>query len=123
MAAEHEPQHEPGHSAEQHAPDTHHAAHDPFAKDHLIGHVKDAEYFEFPRSMGGKIEIPQLFKTEEPLVTFHVGFKAIDDRIEPFDLKLTKFMVLEAIVAVVLIVLFSCGWRRGSSEASCPGAG
>jgi F-type H+-transporting ATPase subunit a len=89
-----------------------HGAHDPFAKEHLIGHVKDADYFELPRALGGKVYLPQWFQTKEPIVTIRVGFKAIDDRIEPFDLKITKFMVLEAIVAIVLIALFSLAAAR-----------
>ncbi|MEX2114397.1 MAG: F0F1 ATP synthase subunit A [Pirellulales bacterium] len=97
---------EAGHAAAQ-GHGAEHAAHNPFDKDHLIGHVKDAEYFEFPRVLGGKVPIPQPFKTSEPLATFSVGFKPIDDRIEPLDLKLTKFMILESIVAVVMILLFS----------------
>ncbi len=82
-------------------------AHNPFDKEHLIGHVKDAEYFEFPRALGGKLYIPQLLKTDKPLATISTGFKPIDDRIEPFDLKITKFMVLELIAAVIVIVLFT----------------
>ncbi len=85
---------------------SHSAAHSPFEKSHLIGHVKDAEHFELPRSLGGEWAIPQPFKTSEPLVTFRVGFKPIDDRIEPFDLKITKFMVLETLAALVLILFF-----------------
>jgi F-type H+-transporting ATPase subunit a len=84
-----------------------HTKHDPFAAEHLIGHVKDSEYFEVPRFMGGKLHIPQPFKTDQPVATIHVGFKPIDDRIEPMTLKLTKFMVLEALVAVLLVVLFT----------------
>lgn len=81
--------------------------HDPLESSHLIGHVKDSDYFELPRFLGGKIAIPQPFKTSEPIATIRVGFKPIDDRIEPFDLKITKFMVLEAVAAIILIVLFS----------------
>jgi F-type H+-transporting ATPase subunit a len=84
-----------------------HGGHDPFAAEHLIGHVKDSEYFEVPRFLGGKLHIPQPFKTAEPIAVIHTGFKPIDDRIEPMQLKLTKFMVLEAIVAIVLVVLFT----------------
>jgi F-type H+-transporting ATPase subunit a len=94
-------QHEQAHAAE------HGAAHDPFDKDHLIGHVKDADYFELPRVLGGKIAIPQFRHSDTPLVTFKTGFKPIDDRIEPLELKLTKFMVLEAGVAVILVVLLT----------------
>jgi F-type H+-transporting ATPase subunit a len=96
----------------------HHAAHDPFEKSHLIGHVKDSEYFDVPRALGGQWHIPQLLKTKEPIVTIRVGFDAIDDRIEPFDLKITKFMVLETIVALVLIVLLT----RAASKIKSTGA-
>jgi F-type H+-transporting ATPase subunit a len=84
-----------------------HAAHNPFDKAHLIGHVKDAEYFELPRFLGGRYDIPQVLKTPEPIATIRVGFKAIDDRIEPFDLKITKFMVLETAAALIMIVFFA----------------
>ena len=63
--------------------DAHAHGHDPFEKGHLIGHVKDTEYFELPRALGGKIAIPQLLKTSEPIATIKTGFKPIDDRIEP----------------------------------------
>jgi F-type H+-transporting ATPase subunit a len=79
----------------------------PLEASHLIGHVKDATYIELPRMLGGKINLPQLFERDEPIATIKVGFKPIDDRIEPFDLKFTKFMVFELIVAVILIVLFT----------------
>jgi F-type H+-transporting ATPase subunit a len=69
--------------------------------------VKDAEYFELPRALGGKILLPQFFKTDEPIATIKVGFKPIDERMEPFDLKFTKFMFLEMVAAVLLIVLFT----------------
>jgi F-type H+-transporting ATPase subunit a len=101
------PHAESGHAAGAHDAHAAHGSHDYFDKDHLIGHVKDAEYFEFPRMLGGKVSIPQPFKAQEPLATFSVGFKPIDDRIEPFDLKITKFMILEGIVALTMILLFS----------------
>jgi F-type H+-transporting ATPase subunit a len=101
---------EPAADAE-HAAGAEHAAdhgHSPFEASHLIGHVKDATYFEFPRFMGGKWEIPQLRTGDEPIATIKIGnFKPINDRIEPLDLKITKFMVLETIAAIVLIVVFS----------------
>lgn len=102
MAQHPEGQHEPSAGA-------HHAegGHNPLGAEHLFGHVKDAEYFELPRALGGKIPLPQFFKTEEPIATIKVGFKPIDDRIEPLDLKFTKFMFLELVAAVVLIVLFT----------------
>ena len=81
--------------------------HNPFESSHLIGHVKDSNYFELPRVLGGKFEIPQLIKNPEPVATIKIGFKPIDDRIEPFDLKITKFMVLEVVAAAILVLLFS----------------
>jgi F-type H+-transporting ATPase subunit a len=89
-----------------------HGAHSPFDKDHLLGHVKDSEYFELPRFLGGKIAIPQIRTSNEPLATFKTGLKPIDDRIEPLDLKITKFMVLEGVAAILLIVLFTAAAAR-----------
>ena len=74
-----------------HGSDAHHA-HDPLDAGHLIGHVKDADYFEFPRFMGGKVQIPQIYHGE-PIATIGIGFKPIDDRIEPFEGKITKLML------------------------------
>ncbi len=105
MAETPQTEHDPEHGAE------HAGAHNPFEKSHLIGHVKDSEYFEVPRALGGKLHIPQPLKTAEPIITIQTGFKPIDDRVEPLDLKITKFMVLETIAALVLIVLFT---RLGS---------
>ncbi len=112
MAEEHATDEHHAAPAGEHAEGTAHGSHNQFDKAHLIGHVKDAEYFELPRMLGGKLELPQPFKTEKPIANFKVGFKAIDDRIEPFDLKLTKFMVMEGLVAVVLILLFTIGAAR-----------
>ena len=80
--------------------------HDPLAPEHLIGHVKDSDYFELPRFLGGQWKIPQLRTSSEPIFTFHTGVKPLDDRIEPVELKITKFMVLEVLVAIVLVVVF-----------------
>jgi F-type H+-transporting ATPase subunit a len=95
---------------------------------HLFGHVQDADYFEVPRFMSphgsGHIYLPQPLAT--PLVgpdgkpilghhgqpTYeviwqpHTGNKLIDGIFQPFDLKLTKFMVLEVVVALLMAVLF-----------------
>ncbi|MEX0676290.1 MAG: F0F1 ATP synthase subunit A [Pirellulales bacterium] len=90
----------------------HTAAHDPFEKNHLIGHIKDSQYFELPRFLGGKVAIPQFRTSDEPIGMLKIGFKPIDDRIEPLELKVTKFMVLEGIVAVILVVLFTVAAAR-----------
>ncbi len=66
---------------------------------HHIGHVKDADYFELPRAMGGHVAIPQ------PFDSAGVSIK-LPAPIEPLDLHITKFMVLETIVAVGMVILF-----------------
>jgi F-type H+-transporting ATPase subunit a len=91
-----------GHSAGHSAGD-----HNPLSAAHLIGHVKDTTYFELPRFLGGKWNIPQFRSSSQPIYTFHTGFKPLDDRIEPLELKVTKFMVIELIVAVLLVIAFS----------------
>ena len=73
-------------------------AHDPLDPAHLIGHVKDATYFELPRSLGGKIDIPQVYHGE-PLIS------PASNMIEPFNLQITKFMVIEVIAAIVVLLL------------------
>lgn len=72
--------------------------HDPLDPAHLIGHVKDTTYFEFPRSLGGKVEIPQIYDGD-PLYTASGGV------LESFDLQITKFMVLEVIAAILVVLL------------------
>jgi F-type H+-transporting ATPase subunit a len=116
MADAHATEHEAPHAA------GHGAAHNPFDKEHLIGHVKDSDYFELPRFLGGKIEIPQFRKSNEPLVTFKTGIKPIDDRIEPLDLKITKFMVLETIAALLVIALFAAATLRLRRSVAPKGA-
>ncbi len=97
---------EGSHGADAHGHGDGHHAHNPLDAGHLIGHVKDATYFEFPRFMGGKFEVPQFYEGP-PIAKVGVGFAPIDDRIEPFELKVTKFMVLEVVVALLMIVIFS----------------
>ena len=84
-------------------------AHDPFDAGHLIAHVKDATYFEVPRMLSGgtgKWAIPQIRNSPEPIATISVGFKPVDDMIEPFEGKLTKFMVLEVVAATLVAFVF-----------------
>ncbi len=86
-------------------------ADNPLDPGHLIGHVKDAEYFEVPRALvprqwEGHIPIPQVRQSAEPILELRTGVDQIDRLLEPFDLHLTKFMVLEVVAAVLLIVVF-----------------
>jgi F-type H+-transporting ATPase subunit a len=71
---------------------------------HLFGHVQDSTYFEIPQTLDfgngdGKLEIPQPIKLEKPLFE---GTGVI----EPLDFKLTKFMVLELVAAVLIAAIF-----------------
>lgn len=76
--------------------------HNPFDPGHLFAHVQDAPYFEAPRALAGPdghINIPQPFAGTTILPAA--------GPIEAFDLKLTKFMVIELIAAIGMVLLFS----------------
>lgn len=78
------------------------AEHNPFDPGHLFAHVQDAPYFEAPRPLAGAdghIDIPQPFSGVE--IAPAIG------PIEPFDLKLTKFMLIEVLAAVGMVLVFS----------------
>ena len=83
---------------------------DTFDPAHLMGHVQDAEYFEVPRGLSpngdGHLAIPQLIKQSEPILTIKTGFAPIDERIQPFDLALTKFMIIELVAAIFVALAF-----------------
>jgi F-type H+-transporting ATPase subunit a len=85
-------------SHDSHA-DLGHTAHDPFDPAHLFAHVQDADYFEVPRMFGGRLQIPQPIQLETPIF-------AGRGPIQPLDFKLTKFMVLEVIAAVLIAGVF-----------------
>jgi F-type H+-transporting ATPase subunit a len=94
----------------------------------LFEHVQDGDYFHVPSFLSphgdGHVYLPQPLasvKTNpagKPIVDAHgrpeyealwqpnTGVELIDRTIQPLDLKLTKFMVLEVIVALILCVLF-----------------
>src|SRR5688572_23249760 len=65
---------------------------------HLFGHVKDAEYFEVPHVLGGKLDIPQPFGLTHAV--------HLPTPFEPFDLRITKFMVLEVVAAIIVAAIF-----------------
>lgn len=84
---------------------------DPLEPKNIFGHVEDTDYFHVPRNLAaeedhGHVYIPQPFDTTEPIYRVNTGIKLLDDSIEPFDLKVTKFMVIELIVAVLLCIFF-----------------
>jgi F-type H+-transporting ATPase subunit a len=97
-------------------------------KGELFGHVQDADYFLVPRFLTsdgtGHVGIPQPLATLEtgpdgqPIVDphGHPVYEAIwqphfsssfaNQIVQPIELKLTKFMVLEVVVALIMILLF-----------------
>ena len=80
----------------------------PLDAGHLIGHVKDAPYFEVPRFIekDGKVEVLQMRSSHEPICEIKIGFDPIDRMIEPLELRVTKFMVLEVVGALLLVAIF-----------------
>ena len=101
---------------------------DHFDSEHLIGHVKDAPYFETPRTLaemlggeGGKVFIPQVFAYTERDYFFYpqFGIQAIDQMLEPMTLRITKFMVLE-VVAAVLICLILIPFANRIRDGAAP---
>jgi F-type H+-transporting ATPase subunit a len=86
-------------------------ANDAFDPGHLFGHVQDADHFEVSEKLvdGGKIKLPQPLANltgDEPLWTARTGFEPLDKIVQPLDLRLTKFMVLEVVAALIIAVLF-----------------
>ncbi len=96
--------------------------------DELFSHVQDVPYFHIPRALTadgtGYVNIPQPFATPakgfdgEPLLDPHghpvyetiwqPHFKSemANQIVQPLDLVITKFMVLEVVVAVIMVALF-----------------
>jgi F-type H+-transporting ATPase subunit a len=94
----------------------------------LFGHVQDAPYVHVPRFLSphgdGHIYLPQPFASPqlaadgqplldhhghqlyEPLWSSNSGVNLVDQIFQPLDLQVTKFMVLELIVAVGMCVVF-----------------
>src|SRR4051794_9122844 len=88
-----------------------HAKHDPFDPAHLFEHVQDSQSFDVPKFLvpSGKIQIPQPFSGEK---TEAEGKAPVFG----FDYKLTKFMIIEVVVALIMVVVFVrlAGRMRGS---------
>src|SRR5262245_32428594 len=75
---------------------------------HLFGHVQDSTHFEVPRKLtsdgSGKIHIPQPLERKEPI--WQTSSPALQSILKPLELKITKFMVLELVVAIIICFLF-----------------
>jgi F-type H+-transporting ATPase subunit a len=82
---------------------------DPLDPNELFGHVEDAPELHVPEILtadgSGHVKIPQPFELEKPLQV-HTGIKLLDRIIQPLDLKITKFMVIELVVAILMCVFF-----------------
>ena len=103
-------------------------AEDPLNSNHLFAHVQDAPYFDVPRGISphgdGRVYLPQplakpLVSADgkpvldahgnpqyEPLWQIHTSSPLINQIVQPLDLTLTKFMVLEVAVALIICALF-----------------
>jgi F-type H+-transporting ATPase subunit a len=101
---------------------------DPLSPSELIGHVQDSDSFHVPRFMtsdrSGHIYLPQpLAKVKhdadgKPVLDHHgrpvyeelwranTRVDIIDKSVEPIDLKFTKFMFLELVVALLMCLFF-----------------
>ena len=82
-----------------------------FEPSHLFGHVKDADHFEIPRALAppdGHVPLPQI-GVSEPIFAKRGSLDALD-------LRFTKFMVLEVVVAAILVLLFSRLARKMSQS-------
>ncbi len=85
-------------------------ASDVFDPGHLFGHVQDADHIEVSTKVvpTGKIILPQPLRMDEPLWTGKTGVASVDkiNIFAPVELKFTKFMLLELIVALLVAVVF-----------------
>ena len=96
---------------------------DALAPSEIFGHVEDATYFHVPRALApegshGHINIPQFHDPSEPIIKVDTGNDLIDNTIQPLDLQITKFMVLEVVIALIIMALFmglAARLRFGSS--------
>ncbi len=101
------------------------AGNNPLAPEVLFQHVQDAPYFHMPRmftdeAAQGHIPIPQPFATPiegsdhghgpqyKTFLDLKTGVPVIDKSLQPMNLVLTKFMVIEFLVALICLLVF--GW-------------
>ena len=99
---------------------------DALAPNELFSHVEDATYFHVPRAMapdgsGGHWNIPQPLQLDEPLIEMQTSSDLVNGIIQPLDLKITKFMVLEAVVALLIILFFLALAKRLKGGSSVKG--
>ncbi len=96
----------------EHAEQSEHGAesHNPLDPVTLFSHVEDSDELHVPRILtgdkSGHIKLPQPFQTEQPIFAAHTGQPIIDNNVKPLDLKITKFMLIELVAAILLCVFF-----------------
>jgi F-type H+-transporting ATPase subunit a len=114
------------------------AGKNPLSPEVLFEHTQDAPYFHVPRILApegsdGHIQLPQPLATPiegsdhghgpqyKPVVEVTTGVPVIDRSLLPMDFVLTKFMVIEALVAIICILLF--GWLATRIKAGAAAQG
>lgn len=85
-------------------------AQDPLSPDSIFGHVKDADYFHFPAMVApqhnGHVALPQPLAGTFEVQLVSTGNPSVDSMVEPLEGRITKFMVLEVVAAVICCVVF-----------------
>lgn len=96
-----------------------HAATNPLSAEFLFGHVKDGESFHVPRffhgidpfgivDAHGHVVIPQPFALPNGGIRLlNTGNPNIDNMIAPLDFRITRFMILELLAAVICVIIFT----------------
>ncbi len=80
---------------------------DPLSAEALFSHVQDAPEFHVPQFInGGHISIPQPFAGRPPIWEPKFENPLYNELLGSFDLQITKFMLLELVVAVLIAVFF-----------------
>jgi F-type H+-transporting ATPase subunit a len=108
MAAETENEHNATHA--DHVDHGEHA-HNPLDPKVLFSHVEDSDEFHLPRFMTpeashGHVKIPQPLAPKEPLLKVQTESPLINRLVQPLDLKITKFMVIELLAAILIFIFF-----------------
>jgi len=79
---------------------------DALSTKHLFAHVEDSRDFHVPSLLApeshGHIKLPQPFELEEPLMAGSSGLIEF----QPLEFALTRFMVLELAVAIIIFLAF-----------------
>jgi F-type H+-transporting ATPase subunit a len=94
----------------EHAAHGAHAPANPLDPKELFGHVEDSPSFHLPKKLApadshGHLQIPQPFAGKVNY-RVHTSSDLLNRTIQPLDLKITKFMVIELLVAILIALFF-----------------